>query len=134
MVSMEEQAYPKMAELLAENGLQICLKTLINALDERFNQKGTNIEGVMVLEGLKGLHKGYLRRYDFKKADHWAVRIRNGPYLRDPCGQQVGITFNANWCTGTWFDKKSSVFEFKKQATEYFNNDRYDFIVVRRGL
>lgn len=131
---MEELAQPKMDELLGENGLQICLKTLINALEDRFNKKGTSIEGTMVLEGLKGLHKGYCRRYDFKRADHWGVKLRNGVYLVKHGAYfetNLNIMFNINWYSGSWFSEKRAAFEFKTYAERYFHN-AYKFIVVRR--
>lgn len=65
--SMEEEAYPKMEAILNENGLQITLKILIDSLQKLIDKRGKSIEGVLILEALKGLHAGYLRRYEVKE-------------------------------------------------------------------
>jgi hypothetical protein len=64
--SMEEIAYPKMKAILDENGLQITLKTLIDSLQNLIDERGKTLESVIILETLRGLHAGYLRRYEVK--------------------------------------------------------------------
>lgn len=68
--SMEEEAYPKMEAILNENGLQITLKILIDSLQKLIDKRGKSIEGVLILEALKGLHAGYLRRYEIKDKEN----------------------------------------------------------------
>ena len=53
-----------MDAILFGNGLQITLTTLIKSLTKMVGARGHSIEGVMVLEGLKGLLRGYLGRYE----------------------------------------------------------------------
>lgn len=122
---MEELAYPKMAELLTENGLQICLKTLMDALEQRMETFGYNSEGAVVLKELKRLHKNYSGK------ELWAVRLRGGVYMVD-CDDI--IMFNINWYSATWFDDKKTAFNFKKRIEKLYQKrfNEYDFIVVRR--
>lgn len=63
-MSMEDEAQIKMDEILFGNGLQITLTTLISSLTKMVARRGHSIEGVMVLEVLKGALKGYLGRYE----------------------------------------------------------------------
>lgn len=60
--SMEQIALPKMQAILDENGLQITLKVLIDSLDNLIKKRGKSVEGLLVLETLKGIHAGYCRR------------------------------------------------------------------------
>ena len=61
---MEEEALPKMANILNNNGLQITLSTLIKSLEMMIQKRGPSIEGCLILETLKGLLAGYKRRYE----------------------------------------------------------------------
>lgn len=61
---MEEDAKPVMLQLLQSYGLQICLKTLADSLEEVMAKRGVTLQGVLILEVLRGIHAGYLRRYD----------------------------------------------------------------------
>lgn len=63
-MSIEDNAQFKMDEILFGHGLQTTLTTLIFSLRKMIDKRGHSIEGVMVLEGLKGLLKGYLSRYE----------------------------------------------------------------------
>ena len=63
-MSVEAEVFPKMKEFLFSYGLQITLKTFIDALDLMIQQRGPFVYGTMVVEGLRGLYKGYLRRYE----------------------------------------------------------------------
>ena len=67
---MEEVAFQDMKKILFGNGLQITLKTLIDSLEELLEQRGSSTEAIMVLEGLKGLYTGYMRRYEEDEPDH----------------------------------------------------------------
>ena len=60
--TMEEEALPHMEKILNENGLQITLKILITSLEKLIKKRGKSIEVLFVLEALKGIHAGYLRR------------------------------------------------------------------------
>lgn len=60
--TMEEEAFPKMLAILERYGLQITLKTLVDALEELIRKRGKDHLNLMVVEGIRGLHKGYLRR------------------------------------------------------------------------
>lgn len=62
--TMEEDAYPKMEAILNENGLQITLKVFIDSLEKLMEKRGKTVAGLLILETLKGLHAGYLRRYE----------------------------------------------------------------------
>ena len=62
----EELASPKMEAILFENGLQITLKTLIDALQKMIDQRGKDELNLMVIEGLRGLYNGYMRRYELE--------------------------------------------------------------------
>ena len=64
---MEEKAYPKMEAILNENGLQITLKILIDALQKLIDKRGKSVAGLIILETLRGLHAGYLKRYDVEE-------------------------------------------------------------------
>lgn len=72
---MEDVAQVKMDEILFGNGLQITLTTLISSLTKMIDKRGHSVEGVMVLEGLKGLLKGYLGRYEDQ---YQIIRKENG--------------------------------------------------------
>lgn len=63
-LSKEEEAQPKMQEILEEYGLQITLKTLVNALEKLIEKRGKDHLNLMVVEGLRGLYKGYMRRHE----------------------------------------------------------------------
>ena len=63
-MSAEDEAQAKMSAILFGYGLQTTLKTLINALTEMIGLRGHSIEGVMILESLKGLMRGYCSRYE----------------------------------------------------------------------
>jgi hypothetical protein len=63
-LSKEEEAQPKMQEILEEYGLQITLKTLVNALEKLIEKRGKDHLNLMIVEGLRGLHKGYMRRHE----------------------------------------------------------------------
>ena len=62
--SKEELAQPKMQEFLEDNGLQITLKTLIVSLEKLIEKRGKDHLNLMVLEGIRGLYKGYMRRHE----------------------------------------------------------------------
>jgi len=62
--TLEQLAYPKMESLLFDNGLQITLKTLIDAMETMEQTRGKTMQSMMVLEGLRGLYHGYVRRYE----------------------------------------------------------------------
>lgn len=62
--TMEEEAFPKMLAILERYGLQITLKTLIDSLEELIRKRGKDHLNLMVVEVLRGLHKGYLRRHE----------------------------------------------------------------------
>lgn len=67
--NMEAAALEKMQEILENFGLQITLKTLADSLEELIRKRGPSIEACMVVETIKGLHAGYIRRHeedDFK--------------------------------------------------------------------
>ena len=67
--TMEEEAFPKMLAILEGYGLQITLKTLGDSLEELIRKRGPSIESCLILEAIKGLHAGYIRRHeedDFK--------------------------------------------------------------------
>jgi hypothetical protein len=67
--TMEEEALPKMQEILERYGLQITLKTLVDSLEELIRKRGPSIEACLIVEAIKGLHAGYIRRHeedDFK--------------------------------------------------------------------
>lgn len=63
-LSMEEIAAPIMEQLLTENGLQITLKILADALENLMEKRGPSVEGCLILETLRGLYKGYCRRHE----------------------------------------------------------------------
>jgi hypothetical protein len=63
-LSKEEEAQPKMQEILEEYGLQITLKTLVNALEKLIEKRGKDHLNLMIVEGLRGLYKGYMRRHE----------------------------------------------------------------------
>ena len=60
--SAEELALPHMENILNENGLQVTLSILIISLEKLIKKRGKSIEGLFVLEALKGIYTGYLRR------------------------------------------------------------------------
>jgi hypothetical protein len=60
----EEEARPKMEEFLEEYGLQITLKTLVDALQKMIEKRGKDHLNLMVIEGLRGLYNGYMRRHE----------------------------------------------------------------------
>lgn len=62
--TMEDKALPKMAEILNNNGLQITLSTLVKSLEMMIDKRGPSIEGLLILEALKGLLTGYKRRHE----------------------------------------------------------------------
>lgn len=72
-MSMEEIAFPKMKEILFENGLQVTLKILIDSLDLWLEQRGPNVFGCQIVESLRGIHAGYLRRHEEEEADENAL-------------------------------------------------------------
>lgn len=61
-LSIEEQVYPQMEAFLFANGLQITLKTLVDALDIMIVQRGPSLLLCQITESLRGIHAGYLRR------------------------------------------------------------------------
>ena len=63
----EELARPKMEEILFNNGLQVTLKVLIDSLQKMIDERGGSAISFLILESLRGIHKGYLRRYDSDK-------------------------------------------------------------------
>ena len=65
---MEKQAFLIMKKLLCDYGLQTTLKTFCDALDELIHERGPSIESCLILETIKGVYQGYLRRYD--EEDH----------------------------------------------------------------
>ena len=50
--------------VLMDHGLQDTLKSFIKGMTTLMKKRGKSIEGLCVLEGLKGLLSGYLRRYE----------------------------------------------------------------------
>jgi hypothetical protein len=65
----ESEARPKMQEFLEEYGLQITLKTLLEALEKLIEKRGKDHLNLMVVEGLRGLYKGYMRRHEPNEDD-----------------------------------------------------------------
>lgn len=61
---LDDEVQVKMDEILFGNGLQTTLVALISSLTAMIKKRGHSIEGVMVLEVLKGALKGYLGRYE----------------------------------------------------------------------
>ena len=64
VLSLEEKTLPKMIEILEDTGLQVTLKVLIDALEALIKKRGKDHLNLMVLEGLRGLYKGYMRRHE----------------------------------------------------------------------
>lgn len=65
----EAAALAQMQNILESFGLQITLKTLTDSLEELIRKRGPSIEACLIVETIKGLHAGYIRRYeedDFK--------------------------------------------------------------------
>ncbi len=62
--TMESEARPQMLAILEKYGLQITLKTLVDSLEELLKKRGPSISGCLILEALRGLHAGYLRRHE----------------------------------------------------------------------
>lgn len=62
--TMDQEAIPKMIAILQEYGLTITLRSLIVALEEVLDKRGASVEGLLILEALRGLLNGYNRRYD----------------------------------------------------------------------
>lgn len=60
----EEEAQPKMQEFLEEYGLQITLKTLVKSLEKLIEKRGKDHNNLMIVEGLRGLYNGYMRRHE----------------------------------------------------------------------
>ena len=60
----EDEARPKMQEFLEEDGLQITLKTLVVALEKLIEKRGKDHNSLMIVEGLRGLYNGYMRRHE----------------------------------------------------------------------
>ena len=60
----EDEARPKMQEILEEYGLQITLKTLVDSLENLIKKRGKDHLNLMILEGLRGLYTGYMRRHE----------------------------------------------------------------------
>lgn len=60
----EEEALPKMQEFLEEYGLQITLKTLVNSIEKLIEKRGKDHNNLMIVEGLRGLYNGYMRRHE----------------------------------------------------------------------
>jgi hypothetical protein len=65
----EELARPEMQGFLEEYGLQITLKTLVDALEKLIEKRGKDHLNLMVLEGIRGLYKGYMRRHEPSESD-----------------------------------------------------------------
>jgi len=66
-MTMEAEARPQMEKFLRKYGLQITLKTLIDSLENWEPFDDTLI--IYIIETLKGIHKGYLRRHENEKDD-----------------------------------------------------------------
>lgn len=62
--TVSDGAFQKMHDLLFQHGIQTTLGALIQALKELMKARGYSTEGVMVVEGLKEILNGYLRRYE----------------------------------------------------------------------
>lgn len=60
----EDEVQSKMDDILFGYGLQTTLTTFISSLTKMIAQRGHSIEGVLVLEVIKGTLKGYLGRYE----------------------------------------------------------------------
>jgi len=75
---MEAEAYDKMEEILFEYGLQISLKTLADSLQKMIDIRGPSVEGLMILEGLKGLHAGYIRRHEEEEFNERILQKQKG--------------------------------------------------------
>jgi hypothetical protein len=65
-ISMEDEALFKMEAILEEYGLQITLKILADGLENLMYKRGKSITGLLVLESIKGLHAGYVRRNEIE--------------------------------------------------------------------
>lgn len=63
-MSSIDKVQSQMSAILFKYGLQTTLKTLIFSLTEMVGQRGHSVEGVMVLESLKGILRGYCGRYE----------------------------------------------------------------------
>lgn len=59
-----DEAYPIFLQLLQDYGLQDFLLWFAEALEELQSKRGFSIEASLIIEVLKGIHSGYLRRYD----------------------------------------------------------------------
>lgn len=69
--NMEAEAADKMEEILFGYGLQITLKTLIDALQKMIEKRGKDHLNLMVVEGLRGLYNGYMRRHEPDEPDDY---------------------------------------------------------------
>lgn len=69
--SLEEEALPKMEHILENYGLQITLKTLADSLKNLIKKRGRSIEALLILETIKGIHAGYLRRHEEDNDDEF---------------------------------------------------------------
>jgi hypothetical protein len=69
--TMEEEARPKMVAMLEEYGLQLTLSTLVDALEALIKKRGKDHLNLMVLEGVRGLYKGYMRRHEPNEDDDY---------------------------------------------------------------
>ncbi len=63
--TMEDEAYPQMRDFLDKYGLQITLKTLIDALQSKIKTGKPYLVSAFVLEALKGIYSGYRDRFKF---------------------------------------------------------------------
>ena len=62
--SMEAKFYPRMESILFGIGLQSTLKMLVDALQKMMDKRGKDHLNLMILEGLRGLYNGYMRRHE----------------------------------------------------------------------
>lgn len=61
---MSRRDDPIFLQLLEGYGLQDCLLGFAEALEVLQKKRGFSIEASLIIEILKGIHTGYLRRYD----------------------------------------------------------------------
>jgi hypothetical protein len=60
----EELARSQMQAFLEEYGLQITLKTLVEALEKLIEKRDKDHLNLLILESLRGIYRGYMRRHE----------------------------------------------------------------------
>lgn len=69
--NMEQEALPKMEAILEGYGLQVTLKIFVDSLQNLIKRRGKSIEALLIMETIKGLHAGYLRRHEEADDDEY---------------------------------------------------------------